>query len=49
MRNSFTSESVTYGGAIKQGRKRLDIEIGRVKKKMAAGATFFMTQPDILR
>ena len=41
----FTSEPVTYGGAINQGRKRLDIEIGRVKKKMAAGATFFMTQP----
>ena len=40
----FTSEPVTYGGAINQGRKRLDIEIGRVKKKMAAGATFF-TQP----
>lgn len=41
----FTAEPVTYGGAINQGRKRLDIEIGRVKKKMAAGATFFMTQP----
>ena len=41
----FISEPVTYGGAINQGRKRLDIEIGRVKKKMAAGATFFMTQP----
>ena len=41
----FTSEPVTYGGAINQGRKRLDMEIWRVKKKMAAGATFFMTQP----
>lgn len=41
----FADQPVTYGGAINQGRKRLDIEIGRVKKKMEAGATFFMTQP----
>ena len=41
----FADQPVTYGGAINQGRKRLDIEIGRVKKKMKAGATFFMTQP----
>ena len=30
----FADQPVTYGGAINQGRKRLDIEIGRVKKKM---------------
>ncbi|MFR4337362.1 MAG: hypothetical protein ACLT33_04300 [Lachnospira pectinoschiza] len=36
----FADQPVTYGGAINQGRKRLDIEIGRVKKKMEAGATF---------
>lgn len=41
----FLSEPVTYGGAINQGRKHLDVEIGRVKKKLEAGATFFMTQP----
>ncbi len=43
--DQFRYEPMTYGGAINQGRKRLDIEIGRVKKKMEAGATFFMTQP----
>lgn len=43
--DQFRYEPVTYGGAINQGRKRLDIEINRVKKKMEAGATFFMTQP----
>ena len=26
-------------------RRNLEVEIGRVKKKMAAGATFFLTQP----
>ena len=41
----FKYEPVTYGGAINQGRKNLDLEIGRVKKKMVAGATYFMTQP----
>ena len=41
----FTDRPVMYGGAINQGRKNIDIEIGRVKKKMDAGAQFFMTQP----
>ena len=41
----FTEAPICYGGAINQGRKNLDVEIGRVKKKMNAGATFFLTQP----
>lgn len=41
----FAETPVCYGGAINQGRKNLDIEIARVKKKMEAGATFFFTQP----
>ena len=41
----FTQVPVSYGGAINQGRRNLEVEIGRVRKKMAAGATFFLTQP----
>ena len=41
----FGTEPICYGGAINQGRRNLDVEIGRVKKKMAAGASFFLTQP----
>ena len=41
----FVEEPICYGGAINQGRRNLDIEIARVKKKMKAGATFFFTQP----
>ena len=41
----FTQAPASYGGAINQGRRNLEVEIGRVKKKMAAGATFFLTQP----
>ena len=41
----FTQAPAVYGGAINQGRRNLEVEIGRVKKKMAAGATFFLTQP----
>lgn len=41
----FAASPVCYGGAINQGRRNLEIEIGRVKKKMEAGATFFLTQP----
>ena len=36
---------ICFGGCINQGRRNLDLEIGRVKKKMEAGAVFFMTQP----
>lgn len=41
----FGEAPVCYGGAINQGRRNLEVEIGRVKKKMEAGATFFLTQP----
>ena len=41
----FAEMPLTYGGAINQGRRNLDVEIGRVKKKMEAGAEFFLTQP----
>lgn len=42
---NFSDTPMCYGGAINQGRKNLDVEIGRVKKKMAAGAEFFLSQP----
>ncbi len=41
----FASAPICYGGAINQGRRNLDVEISRVKKKMEAGASFFLTQP----
>lgn len=43
--DQFAEAPVCFGGAINQGRRNLDVEIGRVKKKMEAGATFFLTQP----
>lgn len=42
---SFMGSPLTYGGAINQGRRNLDIEIKRVKRKLEAGAQFFFTQP----
>lgn len=44
-RDQFKEAPLCYGGAINQGRRNLEVEIGRVKKKMAAGASFFLTQP----
>ena len=41
----FAEAPICYGGAINQGRRNLDFEIERVKKKMKAGASFFLTQP----
>ncbi len=41
----FAEAPICYGGAINQGRKNLEVEIARVRKKMEAGATFFFTQP----
>lgn len=41
----FTHSPVTYGGAINQTRLNIDTEVKRVKKKMEAGASFFLTQP----
>lgn len=42
---NFKARPLSYGGAINQGRKNLDVEIRRVRKKMEAGAEFFLTQP----
>lgn len=41
----FSESPMVYGGAINQGRKNLEVEIQRVRKKMEAGAEFFLTQP----
>ncbi len=41
----FPQSPMAYGGAINQGRRNLDVEIRRVRQKMDAGATFFLTQP----
>lgn len=41
----FLDAPICYGGAINQGRRNLEVEIERVKKKMKAGASFFLTQP----
>ncbi len=43
--SQFAEAPICFGGAINQGRRNLDVEINRVKKKMAAGAGFFLTQP----
>ncbi len=42
---NFNTSPMTYGGAINQGRRNLEVEIKRVIKKMEAGARFFLTQP----
>ena len=41
----FSSSPIVFGGAINQNRLNLDVEIMRVKKKIASGASFFLTQP----
>lgn len=41
----FCDSQLCYGGAINQGRKKLELEIKRVQKKLACGAQFFLTQP----
>lgn len=43
--DQFGAAPICFGGAINQTRRNLEVEIGRVKKKMEAGATFFLTQP----
>ena len=42
---AFPGAPIIYGGAINQGRRNIDVEIERVKRKMNAGAEFFLTQP----
>lgn len=41
----FSEEPVYYGGALNYGRAGLDREIDRMKDKISAGASYFLTQP----
>ena len=41
----FSGDKITYGGAINQNRLNTKFEIDRIKRKMEAGAEFFLTQP----
>ncbi|MDY2613831.1 MAG: bifunctional homocysteine S-methyltransferase/methylenetetrahydrofolate reductase [Lachnospiraceae bacterium] len=41
----FPDAPMVYGGAINQGRRNIEVEIKRVKRKMEVGAEFFLTQP----
>ena len=41
----FPESPICCGAAVNQNRRNIDNEILRVKRKMAAGAEFFMSQP----
>ncbi len=41
----FTDDPFYYGGALNQGRGSLDKVIERMRRKIEAGATYFLTQP----
>ena len=41
----FTEDPIVYGGALSPMRLNLEVEIERMKKKIDAGASFFLTQP----
>lgn len=41
----FTGEPILYGGALNQARGSIDKVIERMKRKMDAGASYFLTQP----
>lgn len=41
----FASDPIVFGGALNPNRPNLEVEIRRMKKKMAQGAGFFLTQP----
>ena len=41
----FSGDEITYGGAINQNRMNTKFEVDRIKRKMEAGAEFFLTQP----
>lgn len=41
----FKEEPVCFGGALNHNRGKLDMEIKRMEKKIAAGARYFLTQP----
>ena len=44
-REHFLEEPLCYGGAISYARANLEVEMERVRKKKAAGAQYFLTQP----
>jgi homocysteine S-methyltransferase len=41
----FTKEPFYYGGALNHGRGTIDIVVERMKRKIEAGAKYFLTQP----
>lgn len=41
----FASDPICYGGALNQGRGTVDKIVERMKRKIEAGASYFMTQP----
>lgn len=44
-KEQFMGNEMVYGGALNYNRVNLEVEIERMRKKIAAGAEFFMTQP----
>jgi len=44
-REIFSGQPLSYGGAINQNRRNLDAVVEHTKRKMDAGADFFLTQP----
>lgn len=43
--DKLKNDPIIYGGALNYNRRNIDVEINRMKKKIEAGASFFMTQP----
>lgn len=41
----FSEAPIYYGGALNHNRTNLDMEIERMKKKLLAGCSYFLTQP----
>lgn len=41
----FAADPMVYGGALNPNRRNLHVEVERMKKKIEAGASFFLTQP----
>ncbi len=44
-KEQFAQNEMIYGGALNHNRPNIEVEIERMRKKIAAGAQFFMTQP----
>lgn len=41
----FKEDPIAYGGALGYNKRNIEVEISRMKKKIAAGASFFLSQP----